>query len=148
MTKEEITRSKPAPETFLRAAEKIRLTPACCAVVEDAVPGVQAAKAAGTQVHEVSTAEQAREVIRDVLHSHGVKLLAKGKVFKVALTACMRKLLTMLNACPANVYQPNSSRSAGTYFAWTGASARGSGAARGSVIRCNAYATGHQEVTG
>jgi beta-phosphoglucomutase len=60
VTKEEITRSKPAPETFLRAAEKIRLTPACCAVVEDAVPGVQAAKAAGMPVVAVTTT-RARE---------------------------------------------------------------------------------------
>ncbi len=60
VTKEEITRSKPAPETFLRAAEKIRLAPACCAVVEDAVPGVQAAKAAGMPVVAVTTT-RARE---------------------------------------------------------------------------------------
>jgi beta-phosphoglucomutase len=55
VTKEEIARGKPAPETFLKAAEKIGLAPACCAVVEDAVPGVQAAKAAGMPVVAVTT---------------------------------------------------------------------------------------------
>ncbi len=55
VTKEEIARSKPAPETFLKAAQKIGLVPACCAVVEDAVPGVQAARAAGMPVVAVTT---------------------------------------------------------------------------------------------
>ena len=55
VTKEEIARSKPAPETFLKAAEKMGLPPTCCAVVEDAVPGVQAARAAGMVVVAVTT---------------------------------------------------------------------------------------------
>ncbi len=55
VTKEEIRKSKPAPETFLKAAEKLGLAPACCAVVEDAVPGVQAARAAGMPVVAVTT---------------------------------------------------------------------------------------------
>ena len=38
---------KPAPDIFLSAAEKLGLLPAQCSVVEDAVNGVQAAKAAG-----------------------------------------------------------------------------------------------------
>lgn len=65
VTKEEIARSKPAPETFLKAAEKIGLAPACCAVVEDAVPGVQAARAAGMPVVAVTTT-RARE---DLAHA-------------------------------------------------------------------------------
>jgi HAD superfamily hydrolase (TIGR01509 family) len=55
VTKEEITESKPSPQTFLKAAEKLGLAPACCAVVEDAVPGVQAARAAGMAVAAVTT---------------------------------------------------------------------------------------------
>jgi beta-phosphoglucomutase len=58
VTKEEISQSKPSPETFLRAAEKIGLPSACCAVVEDAVPGVQAGKAAGMRVVAVTTTRQ------------------------------------------------------------------------------------------
>ena len=42
-----ITRSKPDPEVFLKAAEFIGLTPEDCAVVEDAVAGIDAAIAGG-----------------------------------------------------------------------------------------------------
>ena len=42
-----ITRSKPDPEVFLKAAEYLGLEPKDCLVVEDAVAGVQAAIAAG-----------------------------------------------------------------------------------------------------
>jgi len=44
---EEVKAKKPAPDIFLAAAKKLNLTPAECVVVEDAVNGVQAAKAAG-----------------------------------------------------------------------------------------------------
>lgn len=42
-----ITRSKPDPEVFLKAAEMIGLEPEACVVVEDAHAGVQAAAAGG-----------------------------------------------------------------------------------------------------
>ncbi|GHV16608.1 beta-phosphoglucomutase [Clostridia bacterium] len=42
-----ITRSKPEPEVFLKAAEFIGLTPPDCLVVEDAQAGVEAAAAGG-----------------------------------------------------------------------------------------------------
>lgn len=42
-----ITRSKPDPEVFLKAADFIGLTPDDCAVVEDAVAGIDAANAGG-----------------------------------------------------------------------------------------------------
>ena len=40
-----ITKSKPDPEVFLKAAELLKLNPAECAVVEDAYAGIDAAKA-------------------------------------------------------------------------------------------------------
>ncbi len=43
----DITRSKPDPEVFQIAAQKLWMDPALCAVVEDAKAGIQAAKAAG-----------------------------------------------------------------------------------------------------
>lgn len=43
----DITRSKPDPEVFQIAAQKLGVEPALCAVVEDAKAGIQAAKAAG-----------------------------------------------------------------------------------------------------
>lgn len=42
-----ITRSKPDPEVFQKAAEFLGLHPECCAVVEDAFAGIDAACAAG-----------------------------------------------------------------------------------------------------
>jgi len=47
VTGEDVKSKKPAPDIFLSAAAKLGLTPGQCVVVEDAVNGVQAAKAAG-----------------------------------------------------------------------------------------------------
>ena len=45
-----ITRSKPDPEVFLKAAEVLGLAPEACVVVEDAVSGAQAGRAGGFAV--------------------------------------------------------------------------------------------------
>jgi beta-phosphoglucomutase len=55
VTGEEVIEGKPAPETFLKAARKLGLSPDCCVVVEDAVQGVAAGKAAGMPVVAVTT---------------------------------------------------------------------------------------------
>jgi len=47
VTGDQIEHKKPAPDIFLRAARLLGFTPAECIVFEDAVNGVQAAKAAG-----------------------------------------------------------------------------------------------------
>jgi len=44
---EDVSRRKPAPDIFLKAAEKLSLKPDECVVIEDAINGIQAAKAAG-----------------------------------------------------------------------------------------------------
>jgi beta-phosphoglucomutase-like phosphatase (HAD superfamily) len=46
----EVANGKPAPDLFLHAAERLTTAPERCAVVEDSVYGVQAARAAGMQV--------------------------------------------------------------------------------------------------
>ncbi|MFH0992923.1 MAG: beta-phosphoglucomutase [bacterium] len=43
----DISRSKPDPEVFLKAADRIGIPPSACYVVEDAVSGIAAAAAAG-----------------------------------------------------------------------------------------------------
>ncbi|MFD0358920.1 HAD family hydrolase [Streptomyces sp. NPDC127110] len=43
----EVPRGKPAPDVFLYAARRMGVDPAACVVVEDSLPGVRAARAAG-----------------------------------------------------------------------------------------------------
>ena len=52
----DITRSKPFPDVFLTASEKLGIPPAQCLVVEDAVAGIQAAKAAGMSAAAIGDA--------------------------------------------------------------------------------------------
>lgn len=54
----DITRSKPDPEVFLVAAERLGTAPASCAVVEDAEAGIRAAKAAGMTACAVGDAKK------------------------------------------------------------------------------------------
>lgn len=51
----EVERKKPFPDIYIAAADKIGLKPAECLVVEDAVSGVKAAKAAGCRCLAVTT---------------------------------------------------------------------------------------------
>ena len=46
----EVPRGKPAPDLFLHAARQMGVAPARCVVIEDSVPGVTAAVAAGMTV--------------------------------------------------------------------------------------------------
>ena len=47
VTADVIERPKPAPDTYLRAAELLRVAPARCLAVEDTPPGIASARAAG-----------------------------------------------------------------------------------------------------
>lgn len=51
-----ITRSKPDPEVFLKAAEMLSIAPEDCLVVEDALSGVEAAHRAGMKAATVGDA--------------------------------------------------------------------------------------------
>jgi beta-phosphoglucomutase len=64
VTSEEVTRSKPAPDTFLKAAEKLSLSPRCCVVVEDSLQGLEAGKAAGMAVAAVTNTRTRRELAK------------------------------------------------------------------------------------
>ena len=52
---EDVERGKPHPEPYLAAAERLRVVPAECFVVEDAPAGIASAHAAGMQVAAITT---------------------------------------------------------------------------------------------
>jgi len=69
----EVTRGKPDPQVFQVAAERLRLEPRSCAVVEDAVAGIRAAKTAGmtcvallSKGHSAADASEADHVVRSL----------------------------------------------------------------------------------
>ncbi len=63
VTRDDVPRGKPAPDTFLRAAELLGVAPAECIAVEDSGTGVAAAHAAGMGV--VMVAPHATNETRD-----------------------------------------------------------------------------------
>jgi HAD superfamily hydrolase (TIGR01509 family) len=50
VSSEEVAHGKPAPDVFLEAADRLRLTPAVCAAIEDSANGIRSAHAAGMRV--------------------------------------------------------------------------------------------------
>jgi len=54
---EDVVHGKPDPSIFLLAAERLRLAPADCVVIEDALVGIEAAARAGMPVLAVATTE-------------------------------------------------------------------------------------------
>jgi beta-phosphoglucomutase len=64
VTAEDVARGKPAPDVFLTAAARLHVPPARCIVLEDAPPGVEAARAAGMRCVAVTTTRPAAELQR------------------------------------------------------------------------------------
>jgi beta-phosphoglucomutase len=60
---EQVHRKKPDPETFLLAAAALRVEPARCLVVEDAVNGVRAGVAAGATVLGITSSQPAEALL-------------------------------------------------------------------------------------
>ena len=73
VTGEDVTRRKPHPDIFMEAARRLGIPPANCCVIEDAVNGVQAAKAAGMRCVAVTTSFPANE-----LQAAGADLVRPG----------------------------------------------------------------------
>ncbi len=69
----EVEHKKPAPDIFLEAAQRLGIDPAECIVFEDAVNGVQAAKAAGARCVGITSSFAA-----DVLLEAGADTILPG----------------------------------------------------------------------
>ena len=61
---DQVARKKPAPDIFLNAVRALALPAADCLVIEDAVSGVQAAKAAGARSLALTTSFDAQALTR------------------------------------------------------------------------------------
>lgn len=57
----EVQQKKPHPEIYLLAARRLGLDPACCLVVEDAISGMKAAKAAGCKCLAITSSFSATD---------------------------------------------------------------------------------------
>jgi HAD superfamily hydrolase (TIGR01509 family) len=73
ITAEDVVRRKPHPDIFLEAARRLHAPAASCCVVEDAINGVQAAKAAGMRCVAVATSFP-----REALAAAGADLVRAG----------------------------------------------------------------------
>jgi HAD superfamily hydrolase (TIGR01509 family) len=62
LTIESVTRPKPDPEIYLKAAASLGLVPERCLIFEDSPPGADAARAAGARVIGMTTSFRAEEL--------------------------------------------------------------------------------------
>lgn len=65
VTGSDVTHKKPDPEIFLTAAKKMGMDPADCLVIEDAVNGIKAARAAGMRCMGINTSFTPEELRAD-----------------------------------------------------------------------------------
>ena len=64
----QVTRGKPAPDVFLIGAKRLGVTPAACAVIEDAPVGIRAAVAAGMLAIGVATTHPEQDLRAAAAH--------------------------------------------------------------------------------
>ena len=77
VTGEDVRARKPAPDIFLAASRKLDVIPGACVVLEDAVNGIQAAKAAGMRCIAVAQTFSSVQL--------GLADLVKGRIGDVTL---------------------------------------------------------------
>lgn len=73
VTGNDVTKNKPAPDIFLLAAERMKLSPAYCMVCEDTISGIKAAKSAGMQALGITSSLQ-----KEVLMYAGADITAEN----------------------------------------------------------------------
>jgi sugar-phosphatase len=64
---EDVERGKPSPDVYLRAAAGLGVAPARCLVIEDAPPGLEAARRAGMSAVALTTTHVTPELTADAL---------------------------------------------------------------------------------
>lgn len=79
---QDVARGKPEPDLYLRAAELIGVAPTACVAIEDSIPGVAAARAAGMRVIAIATTTPADRLAaaHAVVNTHrevGARLLGQ-----------------------------------------------------------------------
>ena len=72
--------SKPAPDVFLLAAEKLGVVPGNCLVIEDSIAGVSAAKSAGMKCLAVTTTNTAGKLGKADLILDSLEMLTQEKL--------------------------------------------------------------------
>jgi HAD superfamily hydrolase (TIGR01509 family) len=71
----QVERGKPAPDLFLFAADQMQVTPPRCLVIEDSLPGVTAARAAGMTVLGFHGGSHCRPGHGDALRAAGALMI-------------------------------------------------------------------------
>jgi sugar-phosphatase len=95
VTVDDVTRGKPAPDPYLRAAELLGVDVAACLVIEDAPAGITAAKAAGATVlgvlstHASAELAEADHLVAD-LAAVAVRPVEEGSALEVSWQAVAR----------------------------------------------------------
>jgi len=86
---DEVSKGKPDPEPYLKAAELLRVKPSDCLVIEDAPAGIRAARAAGmkviaiTSTYPASELKEADAVVKALAEIH-VRNENMGKLLRVS----------------------------------------------------------------
>ena len=65
---DQVSQGKPAPDIFLAAAEKMKVDPDNCLVLEDSEPGIKAALAAGMLPIMIPDLKQPSPLIKEKIH--------------------------------------------------------------------------------
>ena len=90
---DEISKGKPNPEGFLKAAEILGVQPKDCLVFEDTRPGIDAALRAGMQVVGLLTTMPAEQLQHDLLVQdfRGVSVTSQGGQLAVSLALANKR---------------------------------------------------------
>ena len=87
-----VERSKPAPDLFLHAATWMKTEPAGCVVVEDSVPGIRAAVAAGMTAIGFAGGSHCRPSRGEPLRAHGATTVVEHMAVLLPSMAALPRL--------------------------------------------------------